>query len=99
MDACARPGRQPGSWLSRTSRTRDGAERRRNVLVEQGAELFELAMPLADVSDIAERARNFRQIPGFAVAMPQSREDADGLEVALHAHQVEPAQELRVVAA
>ncbi len=47
--------------------------------------------------DVAERARHVRQVAGLAVAVPQPREDAARLQVPLDAHQVEPAQELRIV--
>ena len=52
-------------------------------------------VPRAGLDDVAERARHVRQVARLAVAVPQPREDAAGLEVALDAHQVEPAQELR----
>ena len=96
-DACARPGPQPGSWLSRA--------REPAMAPSAGAMCSSSSAPSGSSSPcrwqtslhITERARNVRQIAGFAVAMPQPREDADALEVTLHAHQVEPAQELRVV--
>ena len=40
------------------------------------------------------KARHIGEVPGFAVAMADAREDADHLEVALHAHQVAHALEL-----
>jgi len=54
-------------------------------------------MPSTGLFDVLERARHVRQVAGLAVTVPQAREDAARLEVALHSHQVEPAQELLLV--
>ena len=56
-------------------------------------------MACGNVEDIAQRARNVRQVAWLAVAVIQAREDAAGLEVALHPHEVEPCQELRLILA
>ncbi len=53
----------------------------------------------AGLAHVVERARQVGQVAGLAVAVPQAAEDAEHLEVPLHADEVEPAQELRVARA
>ena len=56
-------------------------------------------MARARVHRVLQRAWNVGQVAGLAVPVAESRENTADLEVALHTHEVEPAQELRFVTA
>src|SRR5262245_54805012 len=81
--------------MARISASRaHGFERRQHLPVDEGVQELQLAVTLAHGPHVVQRARNVVQVTRLAIAVPQAREDADRLEMALHAHQVEPAQEL-----
>ena len=59
--------------------------------VKQG---FEVDIALAGADQVVHHQRHVLQVAVLAVAVIQAREDAQYLDVALQADQVEPAQEL-----
>ena len=65
----------------------------------QRAQRGELSVPRTGLGDVTERTWHVRQVAWLAVAVPEPGEDAAGLQVPLHSHEVKPAQELAVVRA
>src|SRR5450432_4424388 len=61
--------------------------------VEQLEHRTEPVVARAGTAQIRHYARHFLQVRGLAVAMPQSREDTEHLQLALHAHPFEVAPE------
>src|SRR5262245_11047583 len=77
-------------------RGRELLERGLASLIDQLREWAELRIVATDEANISKRARDVVQIAGLPVPMPQTRKNPDRLQMSLHAHEVEPAQELRV---
>src|SRR4029079_1821491 len=71
-----------------------GFEQRRHAPREPALELHELRISPAGITHVLEHQRQVTEIAGLAVAVPQAAEDAEHLDVSLHADHVEPAQEL-----
>src|SRR5213075_948684 len=64
------------------------------LLFDEPRKIRELRVTLAGVAHIFERERQVLQISVLAIAIPEPREDAEHLDVPLHADEIEPAQEL-----
>ena len=61
--------------------------------------LRQLGIPRTRIPHILERQWQIPQVPRLAVAIPQARKNPEHLDVPLHSDQIEPAQELAIVAA
>src|SRR3546814_5366890 len=70
-------------------RLSSAGQRGTHVAIDDRPQRVELAVARQHVVEIAEEARGVGEVAQLAVAMAQPREDAQHLEVALHANQVE----------
>src|SRR5688572_4274074 len=69
-------------------------QQRRDAPLQPAAELHQLLVEPAGVQHVIHDQRQIVQVADLAVAMPEPCEDAQHLDVPLHADEVEPAQEL-----
>src|SRR5690554_1689130 len=67
--------------------------------VEQPQQRLEVAVARADAAQVAAHDRDVVQVAGLAVTVREPREDAHDLQVALHAHPLVVALEVREVGA
>ncbi len=63
--------------------------------LEKLGEPRKLRIQPAGLAHVVERQRQIAQVARLAVPVPEAREDAEHLDVPLHADEIEPAQELR----
>ena len=70
-------------------------QRRHQRRFDPSAEAGQFIVAMRRIAHVFERPRQIGEIAALAVALPETREDAEHLDVPLQPDQVEPAQKLR----